>query len=234
MDSPEGLNGLVFGTEDSAATYAAMQQAGVPVFPPGEFSRPVALPDGTRDAVFRTVRLMPGTVVGRTPVFLPSLHPRPGLAGRVAASRQRRDRRLPGRSSPPAIRSELGALFGRMFGADAVRPIPGGLALTVGVSRFDVVTPDALARRVRRRGAGRRRPRQLHGRAGVSHPLDSTPRGRRWNGGAIAGVAARQRSGHRARRPRRSARHWRFVFEPSRVSLIPAAQERSPCRPTRR
>src|SRR5580704_17115599 len=36
MESPEGLNGLVFGTEDSAATYAAMQRADVPVYPPGE------------------------------------------------------------------------------------------------------------------------------------------------------------------------------------------------------
>src|SRR6185369_2142361 len=62
LEAPEGLNGLVFGTDDSAATFAAMQQAGVPVFPPGEFSRPVALKDGTRDAVFRTVRLMPDAV----------------------------------------------------------------------------------------------------------------------------------------------------------------------------
>src|ERR1700684_3661859 len=37
-------------------------EAGVPLLPPGEFSRPVALPEGTRDAVFRTVRLKPGTV----------------------------------------------------------------------------------------------------------------------------------------------------------------------------
>ena len=57
MASPEGLNGLVFGAEDSAATVAAMQEAGVPVYPPGEFSRPVTLPDGPRDAVFRTVRV---------------------------------------------------------------------------------------------------------------------------------------------------------------------------------
>src|ERR1700689_3188221 len=55
MAAPLGLNGLVFGTEDSAATYAALEQAGVAAFPPGEFSRPVALPDGVKDAVFRTV-----------------------------------------------------------------------------------------------------------------------------------------------------------------------------------
>jgi hypothetical protein len=40
--------------------------------------------------------------------------------------------------------SNFGALFGRMFGADAVRPIEGGLAMTVGVSRFDILTPAAF------------------------------------------------------------------------------------------
>jgi hypothetical protein len=143
MAAPEGLNGLVFGTEDSAATYAAMQQAGVKVFPPGEFSRPVALPDGTRDAVFRTVRLMPGTVsCGRLYFchhFTRDLvwrdewrHHANGTTGVARAVIAARDP------------SQLGGLFGRMFGPDALRPIDGGLALTVGVSRFDVVTPEAL------------------------------------------------------------------------------------------
>jgi hypothetical protein len=143
MGSPEGLNGLVFGTEDSAATYAAMESAGVPVFPPGEFSRPVALPDGERHAVFRTVRLKPGVVsCGRLYFchhFTRDLvwrdewrHHANGATGVARAVIA---------ASEPA---ELGGLFGRMFGADAVRPIAGGLALTVGVSRFDIVTPEAL------------------------------------------------------------------------------------------
>jgi len=143
MASPEGLNGLVFGTEDSAATYAAMQTAGVPVFPPGEFSRPVALPEGTRDAVFRTVRLMPGVApVGRLYFchhFTRDLvwrdewrHHANGTTGVARAVIAANDP------------SEFGGLFGRMFGTDAVRPIAGGLSLTVGVSRFDVVTPEAL------------------------------------------------------------------------------------------
>ena len=34
LASPFGLNGLVFGTEDSAAVYAALHEAGVPVEPP--------------------------------------------------------------------------------------------------------------------------------------------------------------------------------------------------------
>jgi hypothetical protein len=143
MEAAEGLNGLVFGTEDSAAIYAAMQQAGVPVLPPGEFSRPVTLADGTtRDAVFRTVRLVPGTVAGRLYFchhFTRDLvwrdewrHHANGATGVVRAV------------IAAADPSELGALFRRMFGPDAVRPIAGGLALTVGVSRFDIVTPDAL------------------------------------------------------------------------------------------
>jgi len=144
MEAAEGLNGLVFGTEDSAATYAAMQQAGVPVLPPGEFSRPVTLPDGTtRDAVFRTVRLVPGTVAAGRLYFCHHFtrdlvwrdewrHHANGATGVVRAVIAAVDP------------SELGALFRRMFGPDAVRPIAGGLALTVGVSRFDIVTPDAL------------------------------------------------------------------------------------------
>lgn len=145
MEAAEGLNGLVFGTEDSAATYAALQQAGVQVLPPGEFSRPVALPGGTRDAVFRTVRLVPGTVAAGRLYFCHHFtrdlvwrdewrHHANGTTGVARAVIAATD---------PA---ELGALFGRMFGPDALRPIAGGLALTVGVSRFDIVTPDALRR----------------------------------------------------------------------------------------
>ncbi len=143
MEAAEGLNGLVFGTEDSSATYAALQQAGVPVFPPGEFSRPVALPGGTRDAVFRTVRLMPGTVAAGRLYFCHHFtrdlvwrdewrHHANGATGVARA--------VIAASDP----SGFGGLFSRMFGDDAVRPIAGGLALTVGVSRFDIVTPDAL------------------------------------------------------------------------------------------
>src|SRR5262245_29694603 len=57
-----GLNGLVFGTEDSAATYAALHQAGVPIDPPVEFTRPVEIDGQMRDARFRTVRVKAGTV----------------------------------------------------------------------------------------------------------------------------------------------------------------------------
>jgi hypothetical protein len=140
MEAPEGLNGLVFGTENSAATFAAMELAGVPVFPPGEFSRPVALPDGTRDAVFRTVRLMPGVSPAGRLYFCHHFtrdlvwrdewrHHANGVTGVARAIIVANDP------------SDFGALFSRMFGADSIRPIDGGFALTVGMSRFDIVTP---------------------------------------------------------------------------------------------
>lgn len=144
LESPDGLNGLVFGTDDSAATHAAMVAAGVPALPPQEFSRPVALPSGPRDASFRTVRLPPGTVPDGRLYFCHHLsrdlvwrdewrhHPN-GVVGVARAVIMARD---------PAIWQDL---FGRMFGADATRPIPGGCALTVGLSRFEVVTPAVLA-----------------------------------------------------------------------------------------
>jgi Glyoxalase-like domain len=143
MEAPEGLNGLVFGTEDSAATFAALRHQGVPAFPPGEFSRPVALPEGTRDAVFRTVRLMPGVAPAGRLYFCHHFtrdlvwrdewrHHANGATGVARAVIAAGD---------PSV---FGDLFARMFGAEAVRPTAGGLSLTVGVSRFDIVTPEAL------------------------------------------------------------------------------------------
>jgi hypothetical protein len=143
MAAPIGLNGLVFGTDDSAATYAALREAGVPVFPPGEFSRPVDLSDGKRDAVFRTVRLMPEAVPDGRLYFCHHFtrdlvwrdewrHHANGVVGVARAVIAARD---------PSV---LGSLFGRMFGLDAVRPIDGGVTLAVGLSRFDVVTPTTL------------------------------------------------------------------------------------------
>ncbi len=143
LGAPFGLNGLVFGTDDSAAVYAALNGAGVPVEPPLEFSRPVELATGARDATFRTVRLRPGvTPVGRIYFchhFTRDLvwrdewrhHPNGaiGIARAVIAARD------------PSL---LGALFARMFGEDAIRRHETGCSLAVGLSRFEVVTREAL------------------------------------------------------------------------------------------
>lgn len=145
LGAPVGLNGLVFGTEDSAEVHAALSEAGVPVEAPNEFSRPVELPDGeTRDAVFRTVRLKPGTTEAGRLYFCHHLtrdlvwrdawrHHANGTIGVIRAVIAAAD---------PA---ELGALFARMFGDGAVRRDGDGRSLAVGLSRFEVVTPATVA-----------------------------------------------------------------------------------------
>ncbi len=56
-EAPAGINGLVFKTADVDATFAHLEALGMAGDPPKAFSRPVKLPDGERDASFRTVHL---------------------------------------------------------------------------------------------------------------------------------------------------------------------------------
>ena len=143
LAAPLGLNGLVFGTENSAAVYAALHEAGVPVEPPHEFSRPVELADGPRDATFRTVRLTPGTVPAGRIYFCHHFsrdlvwrdewrHHANGAIGVARAVIAARD---------PSV---LGGLFARMFGEDAIRRGGRGCSIAVGLSQFDIITMDAL------------------------------------------------------------------------------------------
>jgi len=144
IDWPIGLNGLVFATEDSAAVYAALDAADVAAEPPLEFSRPVALPTGERDARFRTVRLKPGVIDAGRVYFCHHFtrdlvwrdewrhHPN-GVTGVLGVTIAVDD--------PPA----LGAVFARMFGADAVRSGAAGCTLLVGLSRVDLVPSSALS-----------------------------------------------------------------------------------------
>lgn len=143
---PMGLNGLVWGTEDSARVAAALEAEDVSCSPPTEFTRPVALPSGDRDAVFRTVRLPNETTEAGRLYFCHHLtrdlvwrdewrrHPNGALGVRevvVAAEAPAR----------------LAALFGRMFGPEAVRTTPGGYRLAMGLSHCDVVEPREVSAR---------------------------------------------------------------------------------------
>ncbi len=145
LAAPVGLHALVFGTEDTGAVYASLRAAGVAVDPPVEFSRPVELAGGGRDATFRTVNLKlggaaPGRLyfchhVTRDLVWRDEWRHHPngvvGIARAVIATRE-----------PDA----LGALFGRMFGQAAVRHRPDGCSLVLGLSDFEMITPAALVR----------------------------------------------------------------------------------------
>jgi hypothetical protein len=133
----------VFATEDAAASFDAMQRAEVPIEKPREFSRPVTIGAGQHDAVFRTVNLPRAHVPAGRLYFCQHLtrhlvwrdewrqhaNGAVGIARAVIAAED------------PSV---LGGLFGRMFGPRTVRPTDEGCALTLGLSRFEVVTPAAL------------------------------------------------------------------------------------------
>ena len=144
LGTPFGLNGLVFGTEDSASVHAALTDAGVSCGNPLEFSRPVMLGDGSSgDATFRTVTLTPGTIPAGRIYFCHHFTRhlvwrdewRHHANGAIAVARTIIASRDP---------SVSGSVFMKMFGADAVRDIPGGCSLAVGLSRFDILTQEAL------------------------------------------------------------------------------------------
>ncbi len=143
MSAPIGLNGLVFGTEDAATTYAALRRNEMPIDPPQQFSRPVEIGGEARDAIFRTTRLPVSVSPAGRLYFCQHLtrdlvwrdewrrhaNGAVGIARAVIASDE------------PEI---LGGLFAHMFGQHAVRTTDEGCSLIVGLSRFDVVTPAAL------------------------------------------------------------------------------------------
>ena len=140
---PLGLNGLVFGSEDSAITYGELAKVGVPVEPPVEFTRPVKIGGKEHDARFRTVRMKAGIVpYGRVYYchhFTRDLvwrdEWRHHANGTVAVARA-----LIVEPDPAAAAK----LYADMFGTDSVRDITGGKTVIVGNSRFDIVTEPTL------------------------------------------------------------------------------------------
>lgn len=143
---PMGLNGLVWGTEDAAAVSGALTMAGLACSPPNEFTRPVELPEGARDAKFRTVRLPNDTTEAGRLYFCHH-----GTRDLVWRDEWRRHANGALGVLEAVIAAEdpvrLGGLFGLMFGTRAVREIAGGVRLAVGVSRFDVIDPRELSAR---------------------------------------------------------------------------------------
>jgi hypothetical protein len=143
LDFSFGLNGLVFGSEDSAVTYGALSKVGVPVEPPVEFTRPVKFAGGERDARFRTVRMKAGVVsYGRVYYchhFTRDLvwrdEWRHHANGVVAVARALIVEPDPAKGA---------RLYADMFGPEAVRDIEGGKTVVIGNSRFDIVTEAAL------------------------------------------------------------------------------------------
>ncbi len=143
--SPFGLNGFVFGSEDSAALHAALSEAGVNAKAPREFSRPVRLDGGERQARFRTVSLPESdTPYGR--IYF-CHHLTRDLVWRDEWRRHENGvvavQRAVFVHPDPAAASQL---YARMFGPDAVRDIEGGKVVVVASTNLEIVT-EAAARR---------------------------------------------------------------------------------------
>jgi len=140
---PFGLNGLVFGSEDSAVTYSELTKVGVPVEPPVEFTRPVKYTGGQGDARFRTVRMKNGVVpYGR--VYY-CHHFTRDLVWRDEWRHHRNGTVAVARAIIVEPDPAKGAkLYADMFGADNVRDIKGGKSVVIGNSRFDIVTEATL------------------------------------------------------------------------------------------
>ena len=144
LRAPFGLNGLVFGTEDSLHLYGALKQAGLAVAEPVEFSRPVEMPNGKEDARFRVVRMEPSAAPYGRVYFCH--HFTRHLVWRDEWRRHANGTVGVARAVICAADPDATAeLYRRMFGRDAVRPMEGGFTLTVGMSRFDMLSPAAVA-----------------------------------------------------------------------------------------
>lgn len=135
---PEGLNGIVFATEDAATLYRTLADAGAPVEAPLDFARPVILPEGTREARFRIVRVTADAVPYGRVYFCQHLTPelvwrdewRQHPNGADAIHRAVILSRNPDATA---------ALYRQLFGAASVQPVKGGFSLAAGTARLDMV-----------------------------------------------------------------------------------------------
>lgn len=75
LDSPVGIDGLVFQTKSADKTHAALLKAKMPAQPVQAFSRPVQLAGARYEASFRTTRFTPGVYEAGRVYFCQHLTP---------------------------------------------------------------------------------------------------------------------------------------------------------------
>lgn len=141
---PLGLNAVVFATEDARATQAALVAQGVDCLAPKDFSRPVQLEGGARDAAFRTTNLARGeSGAGR---FYFCQHFTRDLVWREEW-RRHANGALGVIAVVQCADDPAGAarLYGRMFGEASLTGQAGGVRLAMALSSVDVVDPATCA-----------------------------------------------------------------------------------------
>jgi hypothetical protein len=140
---PPGLSGLVFKPPAAPGFSEALSAEGVPAEPAREFSRPVNLPGGPQDARFRTVNLIDATANGR--VFF-CHHYTPELVWRDEWRQHANGATdIVEFAIATADPARSAAVFGRIFGADALHAVDGGLSLPTAKAKILFLTPDAVA-----------------------------------------------------------------------------------------
>jgi hypothetical protein len=136
---PEGLNGIVFATDDAAALYATLAASGAPVEPPADFSRPVTLSEGTKDARFRVVRIEAEAAPYGRIYFCQ--HFTPDLVWRDEWRHHANGATALARAVILAANPDKTVgLYRQLFGDDAVKPVRDGFSLVLGDATLDIVT----------------------------------------------------------------------------------------------
>ena len=143
---PFGLNAVVFGAEDADRIHASLTEAGAPVQPPNDFSRPVDYEGGSGDAAFRTLHVSPAAFPAGRLYFCQ--HRTRNLVWRDEWRRHPNGVvGVAGITSVSADPAAMGTLLAGMFGREAVQPIEGGVRLVVGLSSFDIISETAARAR---------------------------------------------------------------------------------------
>ncbi len=136
---PEGLNGIVFATEDAAGLYATLVANGTRVEPPADFSRPVQLADGSHEAKFRTVQVSAEAAPYGRVYFCQ--HFTPELVWRDEWRKHANRASGIARAVLLAANPDKSAgLYRQLFGAAAVKPVRDGFSLDAGTATLDIVT----------------------------------------------------------------------------------------------
>lgn len=137
LNFPTGLNGIVFRAEDASELYRMLSERGLPVEPPLEFSRPVAVGSKIETARFRTVRFKPG-LFGDVRVYF-CQHLTPELVWMAEWQRH-------GNGAVDVVGVTMVAeqaknavdLFARVFGSDSVATSADGWVLQAKNARIDI------------------------------------------------------------------------------------------------
>ncbi|EHM00926.1 hypothetical protein HMPREF9946_02373 [Acetobacteraceae bacterium AT-5844] len=139
---PVGLGGLVFKPGPDAGFRDAVIARGVPAQPSREFSRPVEVPEGSRDAAFRVTHLDDSVAFNGRVFFCH--HFTPELVWRKEWQHQPNGVTAiaefvvcsgdPERSAAP---------YRKLYGDAAFETVPGGVALNAGQGKLLILTPDA-------------------------------------------------------------------------------------------